>query len=140
MNIERRQFSIADLHAEVRGQFRALAEDLIVAYQTDRTEFRIEPFEGLRSPDRQANLLSEGTTKVGPWKSAHQYGLAVDFVPKRLRGIGDNQRWEWYWPPVEHYDWQIISELAAKHGLVTPISWDKPHVEHPYWKQIRNVW
>ena len=80
MNIQRRKFSITDLHPEVRGAFSALSEDLALAYQTNRTEFLLEPFEGLRSPDRQAHLLTEGTTKAGPWKSAHQYGLAVDFV------------------------------------------------------------
>ena len=84
MNITRKQFSITDLHAEVRGVFSALSEDLALAYQADKTEFLIEPFEGLRSPDRQAHLLSKGTTKAGPWKSAHQYGLAVDFVPRRI--------------------------------------------------------
>ena len=52
MNIQRRPFALSDLHAEVRGQFGALAEDLALAYQSDRTEFRFEPFEGLRSPER----------------------------------------------------------------------------------------
>ncbi|WBY54298.1 putative endolysin [Microvirus sp.] len=137
MNIERRKFLITDLHPEVRGVFSALAEDLVMAYQADKTEFLLEPFEGLRSPDRQAHLLSKGTTKVGPWKSAHQYGLAVDFVPRRLNANGIS---EWHWPPTKHNDWEVLSELAAQHGLRTPISWDRPHVEHPYWRQVRNVW
>lgn len=141
MNITRREFSITDLHAEVRGVFSALTENLALAYQANKTEFLLEPFEGLRSPDRQLHLLSKGTTKVGPWKSAHQYGLAVDYVPRRLvfgselSGVRD-----WHWPPVEHDDWEVLAELASAHGLITPIKWDKPHVEHPYWKQIRNVW
>ena len=141
MNITRKKFTITDLHAEVRGVFSALSEDLTLAYQADKTEFLIEPFEGLRSPDRQAHLLSKGTTKVGPWKSAHQYGLAVDFVPRRIVSFsGGAAVREWHWPPAEHDDWQILAELAAAHGLRTPIVWDKPHVEHPYWQQIRNVW
>ena len=41
---------------------------------------------------------------------------------------------------TEHDDWQVLAELAAAHGLRTPILWDKPHVEHPFWQQIRNVW
>ena len=142
MNITRREFSITDLHPEVRGVFSALTEDLVLAYQANKTEFLIEPFEGLRSPDRQAHLLTEGTTKVGPWKSAHNYGLAVDYVPRRIVSFnrsGHAVR-EWHWPPVEHDDWQVLAELAAQHGLLTPIRWDKPHVEHPYWQQIRNVW
>lgn len=141
MQITRRKFNLADLHAEVRGVFSALAEDLALAYQADKTEFLLEPFEGLRSPDRQAHLLTEGTTKVGPWKSAHQYGLAVDFVPRRIIAYDDGTtRRDWYWPPIEHDDWQALAELAAHHGLTTPIQWDPGHVEHPFWKQIRNVW
>lgn len=141
MKIDRRQFSITDLHAEVRGVFSALSEDLALAYQADKTEFLLEPFEGLRSPDRQAYLLTEGTTKVGPWKSAHQYGLAVDFVPRRIREYRDGvTKREWHWPPTEHNDWQVLAELAAHHGLIAPYTWDRPHIEHPFWKQIKNVW
>ena len=119
-----------------------MTENLALAYQANKTEFLLEPFEGLRSPDRQLHLLSKGTTKVGPWKSAHQYGLAVDYVPRRIVRFNDSGAAlrEWYWPPVEHNDWQVLAELAASHGLRTPISWDRPHVEHPFWTQIRNVW
>lgn len=138
MKISRKEFLITDLHPEVRGQFSALAENLVLAYQADITEFLLEPFEGFRSAARQTYLLTEGTTKAGPWKSAHQFGLAVDFVPRRLRGAGEAR--EWYWPPAEHNDWEILSELAREHGLTTPIKWDRPHVQHPFWKQIINAW
>ena len=134
MNIKRIPYRTEDLHPEVRFEFSALAEDLALAYQADRTEFLLEPFEGFRSIDRQRHLLSEGTTKAGPWESAHQYGLAVDFdhPARTIR--------EWYWPAAEHDDWKVLSELAAQHGLLTPITWDKPHVQHPYWQQIRKKW
>ena len=138
MNIQRRPFALSDLHAEVRGQFGALAEDLALAYQSDRTEFRFEPFEGLRSPDRQNHLLAEGTTKARAWQSPHQFGFAVDYVPRVLRGIGDSARWQWHWPESEHDDWKVLAELAAEAGLRTPIGWDKPHVEHPFWRDVRN--
>ena len=142
MNIARRPFSITDLHPEVRGQFSALAEDLTLAYQADHTEFRFEPFEGLRSPDRQNHLFTEGTTKARAWQSAHQFGLAVDFVPRILKfRPGDSEgRWHWHWPATEHNDWQVLSELAVEHGLLTPIAWDKAHVEHPHWRAFRKVW
>ena len=146
MNIKRIPYRTEDLHPEVRFQFSALAEDLALAYQADRTEFLLEPFEGFRSIDRQRHLLAEGTTKAGPWESAHQFGLAVDFVPRRIREITKTADHpartirEWYWPAAEHDDWKVLSELAAQHGLLTPITWDKPHVQHPYWKQIRKKW
>lgn len=134
----RRPFAVSDLHPEVRGQFGALTEALVWAYQTDRTQFRFEPFEGFRTADRQNHLLTKGTTKARAWQSAHQFGFAVDYVPRVLRGIGDNARWQWHWPKVEHNDWKVLAELAAEAGLSAPISWDKPHVEHPLWKDIRN--
>ena len=62
----------------------------------------------------------------------------MDYVPRILRGIGDTARWHWYWPEAEHNDWKVLAELAAEAGLRTPISWDKPHVEHPFWRDIRN--
>ena len=141
MNIGRRKFSITDLHAEVRWVFSALAEDLALAYQADKTEFLLEPFEGLRGPDRQNYLLAEGVTKAGAWKSAHQYGLAVDFVPRRIIEYRDGlARREWHWPETKHSDWAVLRELATARGLRNAIDWDRPHVEHPYWQQIRNVW
>lgn len=142
MNITRRPFSIAELHAEVRGQFSALTQDLVTAYETNSTEFRFEPFEGLRGPDRQNHLFAERTSKASAWQSAHQFGLAVDFVPKILKfGPEDDiGRWHWYWPDASHGDWVILGELAEKHGLKRDIDWDKPHVEHPHWKAIRKVW
>ena len=79
MNIKRIPYRTEDLHPEVRFEFSALTEDLALAYQADRTEFLLEPFEGFRSLDRQRHLLAEGTTKAGPWESAHQFGFAVDF-------------------------------------------------------------
>lgn len=146
MSIDRRVYSITDLHPEMRGPASALTEALALAYQADITEFLLEPFEGFRSPARQNYLLTEGTTKAAAWQSAHQFGLAVDFVPRRIREITKTHghdsvtRREWYWPAAEHNDWQVLAELASEHGLLSPISWDKPHIEHPHWKTIRKVW
>ena len=140
MNLKliRRPFAVSDLHPEVREQFSALTEALVWAYQTDRTQFRFEPFEGFRTAERQNHLFTEGTSKARAWQSAHQFGFAVDYVPRILRGIGDNARWEWHWPEAEHDDWEILAELATDAGLRTPIGWDKPHVEHPFWREITN--
>jgi len=127
MNIKRRPFAFDDLHAEVRFQFSALAEDLALAYQSDRTEFRFEPFEGLRSPDRQNHLFTEGTTKARAWQSAHQFGFAVDFVAR------DPYSLEWSWKDDE--DWDLLHTMARDFGLHAPIKWDKPHIESPLFKE-----
>jgi len=136
MNIRHSDVSL--LYPEMQGPVRALAEQLVLAYQADKTEFRFEIFETYRSFWRQAQLFREGTTKARAWQSAHQFGFAVDYVPRILRGIGDNARWQWHWPEVEHNDWKVLAELAAEAGLRTPIAWDKPHVEHPFWRDARN--
>ena len=60
---------------------RRLHEYLIDAHETGRTKTRFEVFETFRDPIRQADLLKKGASKAGPFQSAHQFGLAVDFVP-----------------------------------------------------------
>ena len=40
--------------------------------------------EHWRTPERQAQLLSKGVSKAGPWQSPHQYGLAVDIIHATL--------------------------------------------------------
>lgn len=52
--------------------------------------YELNLFEGLRSPQRQAYLYEQGRTSPGkivtkarPWRSWHQYGVAVDLVYKK---------------------------------------------------------
>ena len=140
MNIRHTDISL--LYPEMQWPTRALAEDLTLAHQANLTEFRFEVFETYRSFWRQAELFAKGTTKARPGQSAHQFGFAVDFVPflSQAEAVALGVRPGWYWPKAEHGDWEVLSELAAQHGLRTPISWDKPHIEFPGWKEIRKRW
>jgi hypothetical protein len=92
------------------------------------TPFR--PFETFRDPARQLDLLEQGTTKAGAFESPHQFGLAVDFVPY----IDGN--WTWQAPPEL---WDELAHHATVCGLLTPIAWDRPHVEHPVWGRVRKL-
>lgn len=133
--------SIESLHPKMIGAARRLAAYLFDSYQTHRSQFSLEVYESFRTPHRQAYLITKATTKAGPWESAHQYGLALDFVPflnteeGRALGVAPG----WYWPPAEDPIWVFLGEAAAKFGLERPISWDKPHVQHPLFNKVRKI-
>lgn len=91
----------------------------------------LRPFETYRSPERQDMLFRQGTTQARAWQSPHQYGLAIDFVPY-IDG-----RWTW---DVDTELWMKLSTTAASVGLVCPIHWDRPHVEHIAFLAIRKAW
>lgn len=122
---------IRDLHPVCLQAFRKLTEDLERTHKDADTNWRFAPFEGLRSPVKQEELFAKRppVTHVGAWKSPHQYGLAVDFVPYNVV----TQKFSWEAP----VDWMILKRIAGIHGLRNAISWDKPHVEHPFWDRIR---
>lgn len=93
-------------------------------------EFQI--FETYRSPLRQRALARRGTTKVGPYGSPHQFGLAVDLVRR-----SPSRGWTW---DVPGKTWTEIHGLARKCGLVAPIAWDPYHLEAPEWPQLKRLW
>lgn len=91
----------------------------------------LEVFESVRSPSRQAELYAQGrvegqpgwgrtVTKAKPYQSAHQYGLAVDFVFK----VND----VWTWDEPEPLMWSRFTRYAVECGLQT-LSFEKPHVQ-----------
>ena len=71
------------LHPIAANAFQELAIDLQNQFEAGSTPTPFRAFEGYRSPSRQLALLQAvpPVTKARPWRSAHQYGLAVDFVP-----------------------------------------------------------
>lgn len=138
--------NLALLHPKFSGVAQRLHEELIRAYKAGRTHFCFEVFETYRPPDVQAGYLAKGTTKAGPWQSAHQFGLAVDFVP--YIGPNDIQRATelfkkpiaggWIWPPLDFNDWRVLHDLAHATGCRT-IEWDAPHLESPLFDRVKNV-
>lgn len=118
------------LHPKVVGSFIIMTTRLIEAHENKHLSALYLPFEGYRSPLEQVSLMKRGVSKAAPWQSAHNYGMAVDFVGWSLpRG--------WFWEPADHPDWKVIAEIATGLGLGRPIAWDKPHVEHPLWSSIK---
>jgi len=116
--------TLDDLHPLIKSRImKLLADPELVA-----TNFR--PFETVRSPARHRDLLTRmpPVTKSKVWESAHNYGLAVDFVHF------DNYSWSWH--SSSESNWARFHALLDKHGLAAPITWDPGHVTlKEGWKQ-----
>lgn len=121
------------LHPRCLDKFSNLARVLSDGYARGVTKTRFLPFETYRTPQRQHWLSTHQgkVTKAGQFQSAHQFGLACDFVP--YVNIGSQGVWSW---DLEH-DWAYLRAQAEEAGLDNDISWDRPHVEDPIWKKIR---
>ena len=86
-------------------------------------------FEAYRFPERQADLFAQGRTKPGkivtyaePWRSYHQYGLAVDFV------LFENGQWSWDDGGTKKKCWHRMQELGKNNGLA-PLDFEVPHLQ-----------
>lgn len=146
------RIEFADLHPVARQQFSNLEDRLMIGYWSQKTKTLFRPQMGYRSPEVQDGLYAQGRTKKGDvvtkargWESAHQFGLAVDFVAWVIEAdqIGTNLRtgrlssdygvWSW----SDEHDWKYLKEQAELVGLTVPIKWDRPHVQHPAWETLR---
>lgn len=93
--------------------------------------------DGFRSFDEQTSLYAQGRTKPGKivtnakaGQSPHNYGLGVDLAFQKHG--------------VLSYDKQLydkIYPIARNLGFELGVDWtnfiDKPHFEHPNWKQLK---
>lgn len=117
----KRDTSTDVLHPVFRSALEKLTKDLRDA------EIPLFVFEAYRTPVRQAYLYAQGRTTPGPivtyalpWRSYHQYGLAVDMV---FGGPG-----KWTWEEPKKGLWKKYHELAQKRNLM-PLSFETPHVQ-----------
>lgn len=122
-------FNPERLHPKARDHFMNLAAQMEDQFKTRQITTLFRPFEGYRSPERQNYLFHVmKTTKARAFQSAHNYGLAVDFVP------WVNGAWSW----DEHHDWKALEFCASQRGLLRPLKWDLPHIEHPIWFAVKS--
>lgn len=128
--------SLRDLHPIALPAFVRLHYRLQDAFDTGKINQMFLPFESYRSPARQNELLSngKGVTRAGAWQSAHQFGLAVDFVPFLTRS-GRRNGWDW----GHDNQWGVLAQLAKAEGLLAPYDWDKAHIVHPLWKKVQKL-
>lgn len=112
--------------------FETRARAFIAAVRELRHDIgHFEVFETWRSPSRQRALLQKtaGVTKVGPWYSSHQYGLALDLVRRAPDG-------SWRWDGIPASTWVRIHAVARLSGLRAPHAFDPYHIEAPEWPEI----
>lgn len=123
-----------------------LAQKLIRSYEAGKTKTLFKVFETYRSPERQADLVAKRVSKAGPFESAHQFGLACDFVGWLSADEADalstvsHERVMPGWSWNSRLDWQFLKKSAEEFGASVPIKWDLVHVEHPRWREFRPAW
>lgn len=131
---------ISVLHPKMQTRVVRLHKYLIDAHETGRTQTRFEIYETFRDVRRQRDMIKRKVSKAGPWESAHQFGLAVDFVPyldgKTAKAWGVLPGWSW----DERHDWDFLKIASRLYGLDVPIAWDKAHVQHPKFAQLRTLY
>lgn len=111
------------LHPVVREKVAAV----VGALNAEGIPFRV--FEAFRYPQRQADLFAQGRTKPGaivtkapPWRSYHQYGLAVDLV------LFVDGKWSWDTAGAKRAWWKRMQDLGAAQGLEA-LSFELPHLQ-----------
>lgn len=125
------------LHPAVRMLFRNLEAELGTSYEKGATHTWFRMFESYRSPERQAMLRTRGTTKADPWQSAHQYGLAADFVAY-IPDEDPKKPGKWSWD--DNHDYKFLGSMAANYGLLQPLpGWDPHHIESPLWRHVKDA-
>jgi len=112
---------------------------LIGGYETGITKTKFELFESYRHPLRQNDVFAKGASKARQYSSAHQLGLAGDWVPYlsavEAQALGERigervlPGWNWH----SSHDWLFLRKSAQQVGLDVPMDWDRAHVEHPDW-------
>lgn len=106
----------------VNPQFADRVDRMIADLQAQG--FDVLVFETHRTFERSDQLVAEGQFAAPGGSSWHNYGLAVDLVP---RGPNGGPSW-----PDDHPIWDAIGIAADKQGLVWGGGNDRPHVEwHP---------
>lgn len=120
------------LHPRTRTAFQELAIDLQYQFDKEYTKTNFRAFEGYRSVTRQRRLFKSipQVTQADAWQSAHNYGCAVDFV-----AWSNDLKWSW----DNSHDWAFLKKRAELFDLRVPITWDRGHVEHPYWQEFKDL-
>jgi len=95
----------------------------------ERHGYDMALIEGWRSPERQAELATQGSavTNAGAWQSYHQYGLAADCAFYRDGKLVISEKDPW---AMRGY--RLYGEIAQAAGLIWGGNWkmlDLGHVE-----------
>jgi hypothetical protein len=96
-----------------------------------KREIPLYAFELHRTPERQQQLLMQGTTKAGPWQSPHQYGQAIDLIHKtKLWSLTDAE-----WELIGTIGKEIARKKKVKITWGGDWGWDMAHWEMTNWRE-----
>lgn len=121
--------------------FREVVEIIEKKAENDGVAFRWT--QGRRTIATQNALYAEGrtapgriVTKAAGGSSAHNFGLAVDFV---LLNSDGSPNWD-----DEDPKWAKVGAIAEAQGMIWGGHFhsitDKPHIEHPRWRVAQANW
>lgn len=117
---------------DLRPEFRSMADAWLLDMLSANLHLIITCT--LRSEAEQDALYAQGRTTPGPivtkakaGQSAHQYGLALDFV------IMDNGKPDWGGISPA---WDKAIELAEARGLQSLRPMESAHLQHPRWREL----
>jgi peptidoglycan L-alanyl-D-glutamate endopeptidase CwlK len=122
--------------ADLRAPFRARAEAWAQACEQSGLDILI--YCTLRSLDEQQALYAQGRTAPGrivtyarAGSSAHNFGLALDFVPL----VGGKAEWRAPSPR-----WEQAIQIAEAFGMESASKWQRfkewPHLQEPNWRSF----
>ena len=114
------------------GPMKFLLQQIVRQMQSSGRDAKI--FEFYRHPDKQVEYLQKGTSKAGPFESAHQFFEAGDLIdPKLFWNVSDD-----YWEAISDAVEIVEEKFSVKlvHGW-RDWGWDGPHIELPDWRDVR---
>lgn len=107
---------------------------LLLAFKIMRDEYGYDMalLEGWRSPERQAQLASQGShvTMAGAWQSYHQYGVAADCAFMRAGRLVISEKDPWAMRGYELY-----GQVAERLGLTWGGRWQMMDLGHVEWRK-----
>ena len=121
---------ISDLYylaPAVRPKFQELADLLQQKFKEGRLKTLFLPFETFRTPSRQLILYNTQKSRATAMHSAHNYGLAVDFVAYVVDG-----KTGWSWTSNEYGAMQMYARVM---GFET-LGWEQCHVQSPLFRRL----
>lgn len=120
--------------SDLRPSFRTLVEAWLADVHAVGLDVLITCT--LRNGTEQELLYAKGRTAPGAivtnakaGQSAHNYGLAIDFV------VMDHGKPDWSGTSEA---WNACTEIAKKHGLESLRPMESAHLQHPKWKLLKD--